>query len=279
MTKIATQTFGLKQELTADLTGTIEKLHAAGFDAIEPFVLFSEKQGNNAKNLWAYDTLQIAAEKMRELGMTMPSAHIGVGFGWISMPVKMIVKNILKLHESYGIERFVVSGPFSIPGEARHWASLTRRISGEVHPHGCTILYHNHDDEFHQVRYQGATGSAMDVFLKQTSPDVLLQVDIGWAGLVKDEGQLLRRYADRVASLHLKDFYSDYMTGYTRKTMPVDAFAPIGEGAIHTKEVLALITEFPHFAGTVIIDQDKYRGDMLAALGTGCENVRRMLEG
>ena len=279
MTKIATQTFGLKQELTADLTGTIGKLHAAGFDAIEPYILFSEKQGNTPKNLWAYDTLQIAAEKMQELEMTSPSAHIGVGFGWISMPVSMIVKNILKLHESYGIERFAVSGPFSIPGEAKHWANLTRRISKEVHPHGCTILYHNHDDELHQVRYRGASVSAMDAFLDQTSPDVLLQVDIGWAGLAEDEAQLVRRYAQRIASLHLKEFYPGYMTGYSRKTMPVEAFAPIGEGAVHTKEVLALLDELPRFAGTVIIDQDKYRGDMLTALETGCGNVRRMLEG
>ena len=279
MTKIATQTFGLKQELTADLAGTIGKLHAAGFDAIEPYILFSEKQGNNPQNLWAYDTLQIAAKKMWELEMTIPSAHIGVGFGWISMPVSMIVKNILKLHETYGIEHFVVSGPFSIPGEARHWASLTRKISNEVHPHGCTILYHNHDDEFHRVRFQGSTMSAKDVFLDQTSPDVLLQVDIGWAGLVEDEQQLLHRYADRIASLHLKDFYPAYMTGYNRKTMPSEAFAPIGAGAIHTKEALAAIDELPRFAGTVVIDQDKYSGDMLRALETGCVNIRRMLEG
>ena len=61
--------------------------------------------------------------------------------------------------------------------------------------------------------------------------------------------------------------------------MPVEAFAPIGEGAIHTKEVLALIDELPRFAGTVIIDQDKYSGDMLTALEKGCGNIRRMLEG
>ena len=173
----------------------------------------------------------------------------------------------------------MVSGPFSIPGEARHWASLTRKISNEVHPHGCTILYHNHDDEFRKVRYKSETVSAMDVFLEQTSPDVLLQVDIGWAGLVEDERQLLRRYAGRIASLHLKDFYPAYMTGYNRKTMPAEAFAPIGEGAIHTQEALTLVDEFPHFAGTVIIDQDHTRGDMLAALETGCGNIRRMLEG
>lgn len=279
MIKIATQTFGLKKELTADLTGTIEKLHEAGFDAIEPYILFSEKQGNNAKNLWAFDTLHVAAEKLRELDMSIPSAHIGVGYGWISIPVSMIVKNILKLHETYGIERFVISGPFSIPGEAWHWASLTRKISNEVHPHGCTILYHNHDDEFRKVRYKSETVSAMDAFLDQTSSDVLLQVDIGWAGLVEDERQLVHRYADRIASLHLKDFYSSYMTGYNRKTMPVESFAPIGEGAVHTKEILALMDELPHFGGTVIIDQDKYSGDMLSALETGCGNIRRMLEG
>lgn len=48
MVHIGTQTFGLGKELTNDLTGTLHMLHDIGFDAIEPFVLFNEKQGKNS---------------------------------------------------------------------------------------------------------------------------------------------------------------------------------------------------------------------------------------
>lgn len=47
---IATQGFGLKKEFNADLTGTIRTLHNIGFQAIEPLILFREKQGNMPQN-------------------------------------------------------------------------------------------------------------------------------------------------------------------------------------------------------------------------------------
>ena len=41
---IATQSFGLKKEFEADLTGTIRRLHDMGFQGIEPFILFQKEQ-------------------------------------------------------------------------------------------------------------------------------------------------------------------------------------------------------------------------------------------
>lgn len=277
---IATQTFGLASELTADLTGTIQALHDAGFQAIEPMVLFQDKQGRKPKNLWTYDTLQTAWDKMQTLGMGMPSVHIGVGFGWLSMPVSLIVKNILSIHERYGVSDYVVSGPFGTAALAKHWAKLTRTISDAVAPRGCRILYHNHDDEFREVHHQGKIVNAMDVFLENTSPAVLLQLDIGWAGTAGRETALAQRYAGRIASIHLKDFYPPYtQEGYTRKNMPVEAFAPIGEGCIATGEILSACKGFPNFTGNLIIDQDKSSTDMLQALKRGRSNISAMLAG
>ena len=154
-----------------------------------------------------------------------------------------------------------------------------RRISDAIVPHGCRIVYHNHDDEFKQIRFRGKTVEAMEAFLTLTSPDVLLQVDIGWAGLAGDEVAIIKRYADRIMSIHLKDFYPAYKTGnYTRKNMPAEAFAPVGDGVIRTKEVLSLLDTLPHFAGTVVIDQDECGGSMLEALEDGCKNVRSILD-
>ena len=275
---IATQTFGLKAEFAADLTGTIQALHDAGFQAIEPMVLFQDRQGNKPKNLWAFDTLKTAWEKMQSLDMRISSVHIGVGFGWLSMPVSLIVKNILLIHEMYGVRDYVVSAPFGTAAQAKHWAKLTRSISDAVAPQGCRILYHNHDDEFRSVRYQGKTVAAMDVFLEHTSPDVLLQLDVGWAGMAGEETAIAARYAKRIASVHLKDFYAPYTNGrYTRKNMPAQAFAPIGQGAIATRDILSACQDLPNFSGDFIIDQDKSSADMLKALEIGCRNISAML--
>ena len=277
--KVYTQTFGLGKELTADLTGTIEKLHQIGFDGIEPFVLFNEKQGKTPKNLWALDTLEEAKRKMDELGMTIPSVHIGVAFGWFSMPLGQITKNILMLHDSYGIENFVVSAPFGSVPLAKHWGKLAKKISDAIRPHGCTLIYHNHDDEFKKAAYKGRQAEIMETFLDNTSGDVLFEVDIGWAHFAGDEREIIHHYADRVALLHLKDFYPEYLNDrYNRHNLPDAAFAPIGEGGVRTKDVLAVRKELPNFSGAVIIDQDKYSGDMLESLKTGHRNIRAMLE-
>lgn len=277
MMKIATQTFGLRQELNEDLLGTIDKIHSVGFDAIEPFILFNEKQGSRDKNLWAYNTLELAVKRMNSLGMTIPSAHIGVGFGMIAMPINMIMENIVRIHEIYGIDSFVISGTFCTVRQTKHWAKLASKISDAARAYGCKILYHNHDDEFQKVRYKGDIITAMDIFLEETDPDVQLQLDIGWAGLVEDECSLLHHLSRRIASIHLKDFYPNYMEGYNRKTMPAEAFAPIGEGAIRINKIISMLGEMPSLGGTVIIDQDKYIGDMINSLGKGCINVRKMM--
>lgn len=89
--------------MTADLPGTIKALHDIGFHAIEPFILFKSKQGKMPGNLWALDTLEKAKRIMDKLGMAIPSAHIGIGFGRVSMPANTVIKNILSVHQKTGI--------------------------------------------------------------------------------------------------------------------------------------------------------------------------------
>ena len=78
MLNIGTQTFGIAKELSVDFSGTLRSLHDIGFDSVEPMVLFSGKQGKTPKNLWAQDTLEEALPVLEELGMGIPSIHIGI---------------------------------------------------------------------------------------------------------------------------------------------------------------------------------------------------------
>ena len=223
---IAVQGFGLKKEFEEDLVGTIRKVHEIGFDGIEPLILFQAEQGKMPKNVWAQDTQEIAFAAMKDLGMSIPSAHIGVGFGIFTMPVNRIIQGVLNAHEKYGIETFVMTAPFGSAMVARHWAKLAQTVADAVAPQGCRILYHNHDDEFHAVR---GGGNALDLFLRKTSPDLLLQIDIGWAGMAGDEYEIVKRYGDKLHTLHLKDFYGQYRGNYTHTNMPDCGFARVGD--------------------------------------------------
>lgn len=272
---IAVQGFGLKDAFEKDLVGTIRQIHDIGFDGIEPLILFQDEQKNMPKNVWARDTQKIAFAAIKELGMQIPSAHIGVGFGPFTMPAGMVIKGILQAHEEYGIDTFVMTAPFGNTIVANQWAKLAQSVTDAVTPHGCRILYHNHDDEFHAVR---GGGNALDLFLKKTSPNVMLQIDIGWAGMAGDEYELVRQYGDKLYALHLKDFYGQYRGSYTRKNMPDEAFAPIGTGAIRTKACIDLAKTLSNFSGIYIIDQDKSTRNMLEDLKVGYENISKMLE-
>ena len=280
MSKIFTQIFGLEKELSGDLSGTIEQLHKIGFDGLEPVILFSRQQGDKPKNVWAFDTLQTAADTLQKYGMTIPSAHIAVSFMGFSLPLPIIKKNILMLHKKYNISDFVLNGAFDTVEKATRWAKLAKKISDAIYPYGCRVLYHNHDDEFTDVSYCGKTMKAIDVFLELTSKDVLLQVDIGWAGIAGNELDIVKQYADRIGSIHLKDFYTGFQNGsFNRRNMPTEAFAPIGKGVIATREILSILDRFPNYKGTIIIDQDRCNTNMLQELEIGCKNVRAMLNG
>ena len=274
MIKIGTQTFGLSKELTADLAGTIRALHEIGFTCIEPLILFQDEQKKTAKHLWTYELLREAKPLLDSYGMTIPSAHVGVGIGFFTMPAKQVIENLIKIHKEFGIDTFILSGIFHSKMVAKKWGKLAKEVAAALKPYGCTIAYHNHDDEFTKIKVDGKMISAMDYFLEIAGPDVMLQIDIGWAAIAGDECEIVKKYANRIMELHYKDFYQEYMSGnYSRAKRPDTAFAPIGDGGVKSKEILALCQSIPHFNGAILIDQDKCTGNMLEALRTGYQNL------
>jgi len=45
----------------------------------------------------------------------------------------------------------------------------------------CRILYHNHDQELTKIQVNGEEMFALDHFMRRTSDNIMLQMDIGWA--------------------------------------------------------------------------------------------------
>lgn len=274
---IGTQIYGLTKELSADMERTLRSLHEAGFQALEPLLLFVEKQDRYPKNMWSLETLSQTLSLLKELEMRIPSVHIGIGSGDYIMPVDTVVEGILNVKENFGIDSFVISGMFQSFGETKRWGELIGKINRSVSPYGCTVIYHNHDTEFRQITVRGQQREAMDYFFELAGDDIMLELDIGWAGVGGDECIIFDKYRDRISLLHLKDFFPGYESGYERDDLPEEAFAPIGAGIIKTEEIVRACRLLPNFKNVFIIDQDKYAGDMMEALKAGFNHISRLL--
>ncbi len=275
---IGTQTFGLAKELDSNFYGTLDTLHSIGIDAVEPCVLFKQRQETQMRNVWALDTLAEAQSYLDKLGMIIPSVHIFTAPGGPHLSLETLAENIRTIHKKTGITAFIFSGMFCADQQMLSWANALQELSNAVHPYGCTVVYHNHDDEFHASQEDGRI--LLDKFFDLLDENVMLQLDVGWAGMAGDEVAALKKYADRILSLHFKDFYPQFRNGsYNREHAPTELFAPVGAGGIRTEEIVKLRGILPRFNGSLIIDQDQYSGSMLDALKIGCQNLHAFAGG
>jgi len=274
---LAVQSFCLKEELGTDMHGTIRQLHEIGYEAFEPLLVFDEKQGKKPANLFSFERMAQLKPILDTYDMKIETAHAGIGYGNFFMPTGKIISSMRKMHELYGINYFVVGGMFTSARGARKWAKVCSDVAEGIRDCGCTIVYHNHDVEFKQIRVKGRTLTAMEYFMEIVSPYVMLQSDIGWVSNATDEVAFVKKYADRVIALHLKDLKTEGKA-YTAKNMPAEMFTPIGDGCVKTREVLAMMDTLPQLYGRLVVDQDKSVRGMMKDMKRSYENIHAMLE-
>lgn len=274
-TLIGTNTFGIKKELTADFDGTLKTLKDMGIDCIEPIIFKHKTQTNIPKSLWSDELVDHAVPKLKELGITLRSAHFGAGFMGMTLPVKSLTKNLLEAHEKTGITTFISSGIFDSERQAKRFAKTMGELAENLSPYGIEILFHNHDDELAKTKKGDKT--LLDVYFENTSDKVGLELDIGWTSLKCDEIEVMKKYSDKIAILHCKDFFKS-PSELSRKTAVDSDFAPIGEGTVKHKEAIELIKTFPRYDNYIVLDQDHSAGNMLDDIKIGVNNIRSYLE-
>jgi sugar phosphate isomerase/epimerase len=115
---------------------------------------------------------------------------------------------------------------------------------------GIQYGYHNHNFEFATV--EGKV-PYFDVFLAEMDKDLLtMELDLFWtikAGI--NPVDLFKKYPGRFQLFHMKDMYTKEAPFYKTETSD---FAPVGEGVINFKEILAA----KNIAGLkyMIVEQD-----------------------
>jgi len=186
---VALQLYTVRDFATKDLAGTLAKVKAMGYDAVELAGTYDLPTETFKKHL-------------EDAGLDAVSAHVPV------TAFEADAEGTVKMYKALGCK--LISIPWlpieALPGGQDYDKTLaTITKAGKLcKDHGLQLGYHNHEFEFKTL----PCGTfILDALFEATTPDILqAQIDTGWVlAAGQDPSQYTKKYAGRCPSVHLKD--------------------------------------------------------------------------
>lgn len=226
--QLGLQLYSVRDMCAKDFVGTVKAVAKMGFNGVE----FAGYYGKTAQEIKAM---------LDENHLKCYGTHIGLD----TMQGDNLAKTI-EFNKIIGNNLLIVAW---IPQEMRNTKAkiletgkIFNDIATKLKPHGMTIAFHNHADDFRVV--EGEIG--WETFFANTDKNVQIQFDTGNALQGGQQAApYLKRFPGRVVSVHVKDF-----SGTKPSVL-------LGEGDVSWKDV---IPEFKARRGPrrYIIEQETY---------------------
>ena len=184
MNPIGLQLYTLRRPFGEDPIGTLERIKAVGYDAVE----FAAPLETDFAPLSA---------RMREIALDCPSVHVGLA-DMTERPDR-----VLEVAKQLGC-RFIVL-PYVDPNGA-DWSAVVAQLqtfATRAKAEGFRTAYHHHHFEF-----DASSGvRPFDVLVGESDPALLFfELDVYWLKVGGEDPQaMIERLAGRVKMLHLKD--------------------------------------------------------------------------
>jgi len=241
---IAVQPYTVRDALSRDYVGTLEKLAAIGYEGIE---IGPPPEGM---------TIEEQLALFRRLNLKVIGAH--ASFNDLEVDFERLTDYLAQAGGRY----VAVSMMFDSKDDLLRKVERFNRIGRTCRDGGATFLYHNHDWEFQL--YDEEYG--LELILRETDPELVqLELDTYWiakAGI--DPAGYLSKHAGRCPLLHIKDMEAGEEKFY----------AEIGEGVLDFGAIAAAAAK----VGTewLIVEQDFSRRDPLESLAISYRNLRKL---
>ena len=198
--RIGIQLYSVRNDLPNDFVGTLRKISAMGYSAIEPYGFRSEK-------FFGY-TMKELSDLVGDMGMSISGTHTGSGIlpEDINAPEWDFWKNCAQWLKSGGGQWAVQAG---FPGaqsvdDLKRIAAHFNRVGQVCRAHGVNFAYHNHHREFAKIEDK----VILDFLIENTDPQLVsFQFDTGHA--VRggaDVVRYLRDYKNRIPLWHASDY-------------------------------------------------------------------------
>jgi len=160
---VGIELFSVRNELKADLMGTVKKVAQMGYEGVEFFSPYYE---------WTIDYAKQVRKLMDDLGIRCYSTHNGArSFAPESLP------HAIELNQIIGSKYIIMASAGKVEN-LDGWKAVADRLNQaaeKMKSAGLRPGFHNHQTEFRAL--EGT--KPMEVLAKNTGKDVVLQLDIG----------------------------------------------------------------------------------------------------
>jgi len=190
--------------------GTLDKIAAVGYRAVEPYEFY----GADVREL---------ARVLSDHGLAVPSSHVALD------RLEEDLEKVMDEHEALGCELIVCpwldeerrKDPQVFEKVGRTLAGVAEKLTAR----GFSLAYHNHDFEFTMAR----DPDGLERVLASGGKDVGSQLDVYWVAFGGvDPVDYIKGLGPRLRSVHLKD-------GDLTET----GFTPVGRGKLDIAAIIA----------------------------------------
>jgi sugar phosphate isomerase/epimerase len=208
---IGLQLYTVRDETAKDFAGTLRRVAAAGYTAVE-FAGYGDLSSQQMRELLA------------ETGLKALSSHVALD------RVEHHFEQEIEYAQAIGCPFIIV--PWLAPEKRtkEYWpvlADILNRQGSSARAKNITLGYHNHDFEFASLSENDHT-LILDYLLEHTDPtNVVFELDSYWAAYAGvDPVSYLQRHTGRVPLVHLKDMTPQRtFTEVGAGTLPIAAIA------------------------------------------------------
>jgi sugar phosphate isomerase/epimerase len=221
---IGLQIYTLRDQLKADLKGTLKAVAEAGYQQVEPY---------------GFPGGQEMVNVAKDLGLDVHSIH----FDWEAAVNPTDAgfsdfKKIVEKAKDTGLSHLVV--PY-LHDKDRKILDDYKRVAGNLNKAAVIakeaeiqLAYHNHSFEFQPM--EESTG--YDIFVQEFGDEMMFEVDVFWVRAADlDPVSLIKGLSGRISQLHLKDIKKGLklpMYG----GLPKEAFKELGNGMIPMEPII-----------------------------------------
>ncbi len=238
---VALQLYSIRDMIQDDIPRRLQQLADMGYEAVE-FAGYYDLQPAELRKI------------LDDCGLRCAGAHTGMD----SLSEDAFDATV-EMNRTLGNDMMIVPG--GLLGDDMKEAIDNAMILYErCKAAGMRTGFHNHTGEFDMV--DGKT--KLDHLFENTPDDFIVQCDIGWAAAAgADVPAFLRKYANRVETVHIKEHNDD------------DPTSPVGEGIVDWPTVFDIL-ENETTCKWYTVEQEAYAVNSMESVKNCIDNIRKM---
>lgn len=226
---IGLQLYTIRDAMNTDVTGSLKKVSDTGYKYVE-------LAGYADGKFYGYEPAEFK-KIVNDLGMEILSSHTQVEARGITLDnANKMAEDHARLEVKYCVQPWIVEEARTTIASYQKMVADWNKVGEIMKEHGIQFGYHNHNFEFDTV--EGKT-PYFDVMLAELDKElVTMEIDIFWATKAgQNVIDIFNRYPGWFQLFHMKDMYTNEEPFFN--TVGVTDFAPVGEGVINFREILA----------------------------------------